>query len=315
MLKFDHVSFSYPGMKQTVKDLSFEVHAGEVVAMIGSNGAGKSTVSRLANGLLRPDSGHVYVDGEDTGKVRTSAIAKKVGFLFQNPDRQICQNTVREEIAFGPQVQGVPQDEIERRTEEMLQTFELDGDWFPFTRSRGERQRIALASVLACNPELVILDEPTTGLDYRECIRIMDYITGLSFEKGLTVLMVSHDMELVQEYAQRVLVLTDGRLVDEGPTGRIMKDMSVLGQAHVLPAQIPMLALRFGDKFSDVYTVEEMAEAIHREKTAKVIAMENNKSDAVSTEGIQGRGRKAADTNAGTGKKSGNEPDEKGARP
>ncbi len=266
MLKFDHVSFSYPGMTQTVKDLSFEVHAGEVVAMIGSNGAGKSTVSRLANGLLRPDSGHVYVDGEDTGKVRTSAIAKKVGFLFQNPDRQICQNTVREEIAFGPQVQGVPQDEIERRTEEMLQTFELDGDWFPFTRSRGERQRIALASVLACNPRLVILDEPTTGLDYRECIRIMDYITGLSFEKGLTVLMVSHDMELVQEYAQRVLVLTDGRLVGEGPTGRIMKDMSVLGQAHVLPAQIPMLALRFGDKFSDVYTVEEMAEAIHREK-------------------------------------------------
>ncbi len=268
MLKFDHVSFSYPGMEQTVKDLSFEVHAGEVVAMIGSNGAGKSTVSRLANGLLRPDSGHVYVDGEDTGKVRTSAIAKKVGFLFQNPDRQICQNTVREEIAFGPQVQGVPQDEIERRTEEMLQTFELDGDWFPFTRSRGERQRIALASVLACNPRLVILDEPTTGLDYRECIRIMDYITGLSFEKGLTVLMVSHDMELVQEYAQRVLVLTDGRLVDEGPTGRIMKDMSVLGQAHVLPAQIPMLALRLGDKFSDVYTVEEMAEAIHREKAA-----------------------------------------------
>ncbi len=310
MLKFDHVSFSYPGMAQTVKDLSFEVHAGEVVAMIGSNGAGKSTVSRLANGLLRPDSGHVYVDGEDTGKVRTSAIAKKVGFLFQNPDRQICQNTVREEIAFGPQVQGVPQDETEKRTEEMLQTFELDGDWFPFTRSRGERQRIALASVLACSPELVILDEPTTGLDYRECIRIMDYITGLSREQGLTVLMVSHDMELVQEYAQRVLVLTDGRLVGEGPTGRIMKDMSVLGQAHVLPAQIPMLALRFGEKFSDVYTVEEMAEAIHREKAAEAAAMKNGRADANTIADTKHQGANAI----AAGDKSGNAPDEKGAR-
>ncbi len=138
--------------------------------------------------------------------------------------------------------------------------------WVSRTRSRGERQRIALASVLACKPKLVILDEPTTGLDYRECIRIMDYITGLNRETGLTVLMVSHDMELVQEYAKRVMVLTDGRLVGEGPTGQIMKDMSILEQAHVLPAQIPMLALRFGERFSDVYTVEEMAEAIRREK-------------------------------------------------
>ncbi|MCC8067328.1 MAG: energy-coupling factor ABC transporter ATP-binding protein [Clostridiales bacterium] len=270
MLKFDHVSFSYPGMAQTVKDLSFEIHPGEIVAMIGSNGAGKSTVSRLANGLLRPDSGHVYVDGADTQKTRTSAIAKKVGFLFQNPDRQICQNTVREEIAFGPRVQGVPENEIQERTEAMLETFELDGDWFPFTRSRGERQRIALASVLACHPRMVILDEPTTGLDYRECIRIMDFITGLNREKGLTVLMVSHDMELVQEYAGRVLVLTDGHLVGEGPTGQIMKDMSVLGQAHVLPAQIPMLALRFGDRFADVYTVEEMTEAIRRQVDSSI---------------------------------------------
>ncbi|MCD8075039.1 MAG: energy-coupling factor ABC transporter ATP-binding protein [Lachnospiraceae bacterium] len=266
MLKFDHVSYAYPGAAYTVNDLSFAIHPGEIVALIGSNGAGKSTVSRLANGLLRPDSGHVYVDGEDTGKVRTSAIAKKVGFLFQNPDRQICQNTVREEVAFGPQVQGMPEEEVRQRTEEMLETFELNGDWFPFTRSRGERQRIALASVLACKPKLVILDEPTTGLDYRECIRIMDYITGLNRETGLTVLMVSHDMELVQEYAKRVMVLTDGRLVGEGPTGQIMKDMSILEQAHVLPAQIPMLALRFGEQFSDVYTVEEMAEAIRREK-------------------------------------------------
>ncbi len=267
MLKFDHVTFSYPDEDRdakhaTIKDLSFEIKKGEFVALIGSNGAGKSTISRLANGLLLPDSGHVFVDGEDTTKVRTSAIAKKVGFLFQNPDRQICQNTVEEEIAFGPKVQGVDPEEVKKRTAEALETFELKGDWFPFNRSRGERQRIALASVLVCQPQMVILDEPTTGLDYKECIRIMDYITRLNKEQGLTVLMVSHDMELVQEYASRVMVLTDGRLVGEGPTNTIMKNMEILKQAHVLPAQIPMLAMRFGDRFADVYTVEEMTEAI-----------------------------------------------------
>ncbi len=209
-----------------------------------------------------PDKGHIYVEGEDTKKLRTSAIARKVGFLFQNPDRQICQNTVEEEIAFGPRIQGRSEEEIKSFTEEMLETFELKGDWFPFTRSRGERQRIALASVLACKPRMVILDEPTTGLDYRECIRIMDYISDLNKKEGLTVFMVSHDMELVQDYAKRVLVFTDGQLVADGPVNTIMKDMPVLKKAKVLPAQIPMLALRFGDRFADVYSVEEMHRAI-----------------------------------------------------
>ncbi len=262
MLDFDHVSFSYPGAVQTVSDITFSIADGEMVSMIGSNGAGKTTISRLANGLLTPDLGTVTVDGEDTRTTRTSAIARKVGFLFQNPDRQICQNTVREEIAFGPRIQGFSEERVKEVTEEMLDTFELDGDWFPFTRSRGERQRIALASVLATDPRLVILDEPTTGLDYRECIRIMDYIANLNKRTGLTVLMVSHDMEIVQDYAKRVLVLTDGRMVADGPVDSIMKDMNVLSQARVLPAQIPQLALRFGDRFADVYTVDEMVQAI-----------------------------------------------------
>lgn len=262
MLEFDHVQFGYPGAPASIPDLSFKIQKGEFVALIGSNGAGKSTISRLANGLLLPTAGKVLLDGDDTRTTRTSAIARKVGFLFQNPDRQICQNTVREELAFGLKVQGVPEEEINARTEEMLTTFSLNGDWFPFSRSRGERQRIALASVLICRPKMVILDEPTTGLDYKECIAIMDYITELNREEGLTVLMVSHDMELVQQYAKRVLVLTSGQLQGDGSVHEIMKDLSVLGKAHVRPAQIPALALRFGDRFKDVYTIQEMADAI-----------------------------------------------------
>lgn len=269
MLRFEKVSFRYPQSDSSVEQLSFHIHKGELVALIGSNGAGKSTISRLSNGLLKPDSGTVYLDGTPTTAIRTSQIARKVGFLFQNPDRQICQNTVREELAFGLRLMGLTEQEIKERTEDALEQFSLGGDWFPFSRSRGERQRIALASVLVCRPQLVILDEPTTGLDYKECTAIMDYLTQLNQEEGLTVLMVSHDMELVSQYAQRVLVLTGGHLIGDGETNRIMKDQALLGKAHVLPAQIPALALRLdaGEKkscFSDVFTIEEMFDAICR---------------------------------------------------
>ena len=269
MLRFDDVSFRYPHSDSSVDHLSFHIQKGEFVALIGSNGAGKSTISRLSNGLLKPDSGTVYLDGTPTTSIRTSQIARKAGFLFQNPDRQICQNTVREELAFGLRLTGLSEDEIRSRTEEALRQFSLDGDWFPFSRSRGERQRIALASVLVCRPQLVILDEPTTGLDYRECTAIMDYLTRLNREEGLTVLMVSHDMELVCQYAGRVLVLTGGQLIGDDETHRMMKDQALLGRAHVLPAQIPALALRLDagakqPQFSDVFTIEEMFDTICR---------------------------------------------------
>lgn len=266
MIRFDQVSFEYTSGRRNIQNLSFHIQKGEFVALIGANGAGKSTISRLCNGLLRPSSGHVYLDGQDTLTTPVSQLARKVGFLFQNPDRQICENTVKEEIAFSMKVQGWPQEKIDTAVEQACQTFDLEGDWFPFNRSRGERQRIALAGVLACEPGLLILDEPTTGLDYLECIRIMDHVTKLNREKNITVLMVSHDMELVQQYARRVLVLNHGSLVGDGDTKTIMKDMSILGQARVLPAQIPQLALKFGDAFSQVYSLEEMHEALRNGK-------------------------------------------------
>lgn len=266
MLTFDHVSFRYPGNESGIDNLSFHIHKGEFVSLIGSNGAGKSTISRLANGLLSPTSGTVSIDGKSTGKLKTSEIARQVGFLFQNPDRQICQNTVREELAFGAKILKVPADEIEKRVNNALEEFSLNGDWFPFSCSRGQRQRIALASVLVCRPEMVILDEPTTGLDYKECTAIMDELTRLNREEGLTVLMVSHDMELVQQYAKRVLVLTDGKLIGDGETRTIMKDAALLAKAHVLPAQIPELALRLDadgkGQFVDAYTIDEMYQTI-----------------------------------------------------
>ncbi|RKM61448.1 ATP-binding cassette domain-containing protein [Butyrivibrio sp. CB08] len=268
MIRFENVTFGYSEKRPILDDLTFHIEKGDFVALIGANGAGKSTISRLTNGLLHPTRGHVYLNGKDTLKTPSSALARDCGFLFQNPDRQICENTVKDEIAFSMKAQGWPTDEIEGRVDRIIKTFDLDPEWFPFSRSRGERQRIALASVLVCEPGLLILDEPTTGLDYLECIRIMDYVTRLNKEKGTTILMVSHDMELVQSYARNVLVLNHGKILGQGPTNEIMKNMDVLKKARVLPAQIPELALRFGDEFKDVFTVEEMLDAL-RAKAGK----------------------------------------------
>lgn len=209
MIRFENVSLSYGGAA-AVRNLNFTVGRGEFVALVGANGAGKTTVSKLMNGLLKPTAGRVLVDGVPTTSLRTSALAKKIGFLFQNPDRQLCKPTIREEIRFGLALTGAK--DAAQRTEAVLDAFGLDGDRDPFSASRGERQRIALASLIAVEPEVLILDEPTTGLDYRECMAMMARVRSLN-AAGTTVVMVCHDMELVLDFAHRMLVLCEGALL------------------------------------------------------------------------------------------------------
>ncbi|MDR3354369.1 MAG: energy-coupling factor ABC transporter ATP-binding protein [Synergistaceae bacterium] len=262
MLRFEEVCFGY-GRENTISGASFEIGDGEFVALLGENGAGKSTLLRLCNGLLKPTSGRVTVRGHDTATIKTSAIASFTGFLFQNPDRQICQNTVYGEIMFG--LEYVVPDELERRgrAEEMLGLFSLDGRRDPFGMSRGERQQTALAAILARRPKLLLLDEPTTGLDYRECMTIMGIVSNLNAE-GTTVFMISHDMEVVADFARRALVLSGGRLIGDGRVRQIMKDAALLREASLLPAQIPALAMSLGNGFSDAFTVDEMVESVER---------------------------------------------------
>ncbi len=260
MIRFENVCFDH-GAMQTVKDVSFHIQKGEFAALIGANGAGKTTLCRLCNGLLRPSSGRVLIGGEDTAKTKTSHLARSVGFLFQNPDRQICQNTIRAELRFGLANLLEDSHEIEIRVEQALEQFGFDGGKDPFSLSRGERQRLALASLIACRPEMMILDEPTTGLDYRECMQMMELITSLNGQ-GTTVLMVSHDMEVVLDFAKRVLVLSDGRLIADGETRETLARQPLLATASVLPPQICALALRLGTGFEGIFTVEEMLPAI-----------------------------------------------------
>ena len=264
MIQMEHVSFSYSDQGPTVQDVSFRVEKGEFAAILGANGAGKTTTVRLIDGLIRPTSGRVLIGGTDTAESSVSERARQVGFLFQNPDRQICKNTVREEILFGLKTVrgGEGEEALKARCEEVLQDFGFTGDEEPFSLSRGQRQRVALASILAVEPEVMILDEPTTGLDYLECCHIMDRIRQMNREKQVTVIMVCHDMEVVLDYAERALVMAGGKLLADGPVREIFRNAELMEEASILPPQMIGLSLRLGKGFEQADSPETMAEAV-----------------------------------------------------
>ena len=264
VLEFQNVAFSY-NETANVHNLNVKVKKGDFISIIGSNGAGKSTFSKLCNGLLKPSSGDVLVLGESTKKRKVSSLAKHIGFLFQNPDRQICCATVREEIAFSLKNNGIPQDEIEKRVTDTLNEFGFDGDSEPFNMSRGRRQRLCLACLIALNPEILILDEPTTGLDYRECMEVMGKIAELN-NKGTTVIMVCHDMEVVLDFAKTIIVMNRGEILAEDETRTVLGDRPLLERARLLPPQIAQVSMLLGNAFNDVFTADEMINRIKEVK-------------------------------------------------
>ena len=256
VLSFQNVSFSY-NETANVKDLNVQIHKGDFTAIIGSNGAGKSTFSKLCNGLLKPSTGDVLVLGANTKKRKVSALAKHIGFLFQNPDRQICCQTVREEIAFSLRNNNVPEAEIKTRVENTIKEFGFNPDVEPFNMSRGQRQRLCLACLIALNPEILILDEPTTGLDYRECMEVMGKICELN-KNGTTVIMVCHDMEVVLDFAKNIIVMNRGEIMGEGPARAVLGDDTLLNKARLLPPQIAQVAKLLGPNFDGIFTDDEM---------------------------------------------------------
>lgn len=246
MIEFEKVSASYDGELPILRDVNFRIPNGDFVAFVGTNGAGKSTTMRLVNGLLKPSSGQVLIDGVPTTQLRTSQLAAKVGFLFQNPDRQICCSTVREELLFGFRAQGCADAEAEAKVDAMIERFGFDGDAEPFLLNRGTRQLLALASIIVMEPPVVVLDEPTTGLDFRECVKVMDVIAELN-ARGTTVIMVCHDMEVVADYAKRVIAMTAGQVVADGETFAVLRNRDVLARTHLLPPQMVDVSLRLAE--------------------------------------------------------------------
>ena len=269
MIEFENVSASYDGELPILRDVGFRIPDGDFVAFVGTNGAGKSTTMRLVNGLLKPSSGQVLIDGVPTTQLRTSQLAAKVGFLFQNPDRQICCSTVREELLFGFRAQGRADAEAQAKVDAMIERFGFDGDAEPFLLNRGTRQLLALASIIVMEPPVVVLDEPTTGLDFRECAKVMNVIAELNAH-GTTVIMVCHDMEVVADYARRVIAMTAGQVVADGETFAVLRNRDVLARTHLLPPQVVDVALRLAEDgavetaspVALADTLDEMADAL-----------------------------------------------------
>lgn len=270
MIECDSVRFGYGKTKdaELIHGISLSIEDGEFVALTGENGAGKSTFSKLLAGILKPFDGKICVNGIDTKKAKNSMLAKTTGFLFQNPDRQLCTYTVRDEITFGQKaLKTGTEEEISKRTEKIIERFGFNPDEAPFSLSRGQRQRLALASIIAVEPKVMILDEPTTGLDYKECMEIMSAVKELN-KNGTTVIMVCHDMELVLDFARRMIVLADGKIEADGKTLEIMRSKEVLQKACLLPPQIIQIALELEEKFpgrfnfENVRTADELAAKI-----------------------------------------------------
>lgn len=256
VLEFKNVCFSY-NETANVHDLNVKIQKGDFTAITGSNGAGKSTFSKLCNGLLQPSAGDVFVLGQNTKRNKVSSLAKHIGFLFQNPDRQICCSTVEEEIAFSLKNNGLSKEEIQRKVEATIKEFGFDAKTEPFNMSRGQRQRLCLACLIALNPEILILDEPTTGLDYRECMEMMNRIRELN-ENGTTVIMVCHDMEVVLDFAKSVIVMNRGEILAQGATREILSNKELLAKARLLQPQIAATCSLLGDEFKGLFTVEEL---------------------------------------------------------
>ncbi len=268
MITFDHVSYEVEG-RTIIDDVSFCIEAGEFVSFVGTNGAGKSTTMRLINGLLKPTSGCVRTAGRLTSETKSSEIARRVGFLFQNQDRQICCNTVHEELMFGFMAQKADPDVARRRVDAIVERFGFRPDAEPYLLNRGTRQLLALASVIVCEPEVVVLDEPTTGLDYRECEKVMEAVEELH-ERGTTIVMVCHDMEVVSDHARRVVAMTEGRVIGDGPAGDVLRDRDILRRAHLMPPQIMQIGMGLAARgvvgetsaVARACTVDEMFDAI-----------------------------------------------------
>ncbi len=269
MIAFENVCASYADEQPVLRDVSFTIEEGEFVAFVGTNGAGKSTTMRLINGLLKPTSGRVLIDSVPTTQLKTSELARRVGFLFQNPDHQICCNTVREELQFGFQAQGRLDDIACRRVDEMIERFDFDADAEPYLLNRGTRQLLALASIIVCEPDIIILDEPTTGLDFRECEKVMEVISQMN-DSGTTVVMVCHDMEVVADHAKRVIAMTQGQIVADGQTIEVLRNRDAVSRAHLLEPQIIEISMKLADmphsekleNLCRANTVDEMIHAI-----------------------------------------------------
>jgi cobalt transport protein ATP-binding subunit len=247
LVQAEALEFRYDSGMNALSGVSLSLRAGEFVALIGQNGSGKTTLAKHLNGLLRPVRGRVLLAGTDIRTLPLNRVASEVGYVFQNPDHQIFAATVQTEVAFGPRNFGLSASEIDERVRAALDAVGLTGleEEDPFLLSKGHRQRLAVASLLALRPRLLILDEPTTGLDYSEQRRMMDLLAQLH-DRGMTILMITHSPWVVAEYAERGVLMKDGRILFDAPLRSLFAEEALLAATHFCAPDVTRLGRRFG---------------------------------------------------------------------
>jgi energy-coupling factor transport system ATP-binding protein len=265
MIEVKNVYFTYPTGVEALKGVSLNIRNGEFVAIMGQNGAGKTTLVKQFNGLLKPTKGEVLVDGVSTRNISIAQLARKLGFVFQNPDHQLFSETVEEEIAFALRNFGFKEATLKRRVTWALNLLDLTEyrQTSPFMLSGGERKRVALASVLAWNPKVIILDEPTIGQDHRQKEILRQFIVQMNAQ-GKTVVIVTHDVEFVAECSPRVVLMAQGQIVADGDAKRILTDPNIALQASIVPPQITQIFLGLTDLGlpTDVIDVSEATKVL-----------------------------------------------------
>jgi energy-coupling factor transport system ATP-binding protein len=248
VIEVKDVHFAYPNGIEALKGVSITIKNGEFVAIMGQNGAGKTTLVKHFNGLLKPIKGKVLVDGVSTQDISVASLARKVGFVFQNPDHQLFCETVEDETSFALKNFGYKPNIIERRVTWALNLLSLTQyrKTSPFMLSGGERKRVALASVLASDPKIVILDEPTIGQDHQQKEKLRQFTTQLRAQKK-TVVIVTHDVEFVAECNPRVVLMTEGKIVADGRANKILTNYNLVTKASLVPPQITQIFMKLSD--------------------------------------------------------------------
>jgi len=261
VLKAEELKYIYPTHRvEALRGVDLNIYEGEFIAILGQNGSGKTTLAKHFNGLLKPNSGRILVQNKSTTEYTHQELARLVGYVFQNPDHQIFARTVAEEVGFGLKMQGETSKTIGKRVAEALEVVGLQGyeQKVPFALTKGERQRVAVASVLAAQPRVIILDEPTTGLDYRHQRDMMEMLRRLN-QIGHTIIIITHSMWVAAEYAVRTIVMKDGGILSDGPTRAVFGDEARLAEASLCPPSLVRLSNWLG---TEALTVEQMVKEL-----------------------------------------------------
>ncbi len=269
LIRVEGLSFAYPSGIKALQDVSLTLHKGEFIAIMGENGAGKTTLVKHLNGLLRPQEGRITYEGADIADLSVAALARKVGLVFQNPDDQLFSENVEAEISFALDNFGFEKDVVEKRVGWALNLLDIEKyrKSSPFILSGGERKRVALASVLAWDPDVVVLDEPTIGQDYRQKERLRHFLQQLRTQ-GKTIIIVTHDVEFVAECEPRIVLMAGGEIIGDGTTKEIMTDIEAMDRASVAPPMITKVFSKLSEYGlpGDVVDVDEAVSLLIRLK-------------------------------------------------